>query len=75
MLSSFFWGYTATQIPGGWLSDKYGGEVMLTLSATGFAISTVAVPVFLTFAPLHTFVKPMLLVIVCRICLGIAQGL
>ena len=26
ILSSFFWGYTLLQIPGGWLADRYGGK-------------------------------------------------
>ena len=27
--SAFFWGYAFTQIPGGWLSSKYGGKAVL----------------------------------------------
>ena len=27
--SAFFWGYAFTQIPGGWLAQKYGGKLVL----------------------------------------------
>ena len=29
VLSSFFYGYLATQVLGGWLADRYGGKVVL----------------------------------------------
>ena len=29
MSSSFFWGYVATQVLGGWLSQKVGGKVVI----------------------------------------------
>ena len=31
ILSSFFWGYVITHIPGGLLSEKYGGKWTLSL--------------------------------------------
>ena len=27
--SSFFWGYTLTQLPGGWISSKIGGKSVI----------------------------------------------
>lgn len=34
VLSSFFWGYILTQIPGGQLAKKFGGKIMLLVSIT-----------------------------------------
>ena len=51
MLSAFFWSYALAQVPSGWLTDRFGARLMLTLYvllwslftaltglATGFAI-------------------------------------
>src|SRR4051812_16633040 len=29
--SAFFWAYALAQVPAGWLSDRYGGRLMLSL--------------------------------------------
>ncbi len=31
IISFFFWSYALGQIPAGWLSDRYGGRIMLTI--------------------------------------------
>ena len=31
MLSAFFWTYALGQVPGGWLADRFGARVMLTI--------------------------------------------
>ncbi|KAJ8300487.1 hypothetical protein KUTeg_022006, partial [Tegillarca granosa] len=45
ILASFFYGYTVTQIPGGWLADKFGGKKVLGIGLLISAISTIILPV------------------------------
>lgn len=44
VLSSFFWGYTLTQVMGGYWSDKYGGQKVILLSAIGWSLITFWMP-------------------------------
>lgn len=44
VLSSFFWGYTLTQVFGGYCSDKYGGEEVILLAAIGWSLVTFWMP-------------------------------
>jgi len=44
MLGAFFFGYLCTQIPGGYLSDHYGGSVFLGLGVLGTAALTLLTP-------------------------------
>ncbi|KAJ8680594.1 hypothetical protein QAD02_016381 [Eretmocerus hayati] len=44
ILSSFFWGYTMTQVLGGYLSDRIGGHRILWVAATGWGLSTFLLP-------------------------------
>ncbi|XP_048745499.2 sialin-like isoform X1 [Ostrea edulis] len=66
ILGSFFWGYLATQIPGGWVAAKFGGKRVLGL---GMAICS-----------LCTFVTPIaaqtnyIFLLVVRVLMGIASG-
>ncbi|XP_060064477.1 sialin-like [Ylistrum balloti] len=67
ILSSFFYGYVATQIPGGWLAGKFGGKQLFGLS--------VLIPGILTiFTPLVTKLGADAL-IVTRVLEGLAEGL
>ena len=34
--SSFFWGYTLTQLPGGYISTKIGGAKVLAAGGVGY---------------------------------------
>lgn len=43
ILSSFFYGYVVTQIPGGWLSERLGGKHLF-----GFAVLITAILTLLT---------------------------
>ena len=44
--SSFFWGYTLTQLPGGYLSSKLGGKVVLWSAVILFSLGTFLGPAF-----------------------------
>ena len=71
-MSSFFWGYTATQIVGGWLSDRFGGEFVLGSAAVGWSLCTLAIP-FVPFLPLF-FISPTVAIILSRVITGLLQG-
>lgn len=45
ILSSFYWGYITTQIPGGILSQRFGGKHVLTIGLVSAAICTLATPI------------------------------
>ena len=45
ILSSFFYGYIVTQIPGGWLAGYYGGKRVFAAGMLATAIATLLVPV------------------------------
>jgi len=51
IFSSFFWGYFLLQLPGGWLSDKFGGGRLLFGSSLLWAVFT-----FLTAIPSNLIV-------------------
>jgi ACS family sodium-dependent inorganic phosphate cotransporter-like MFS transporter 5 len=42
ILSAYFYGYILTQIPGGWLSMKYGGKIVLAASMFAGSLLTIA---------------------------------
>lgn len=45
ILGAFFWGYVITHIPGGILSEKFGGKYTLGLGILSTAIFTIITPV------------------------------
>ncbi|KAK3104920.1 hypothetical protein FSP39_013216 [Pinctada imbricata] len=45
LTASFFYGYIITQIPGGWLADRYGGKRVFGYAMLISAISTLLMPV------------------------------
>ncbi|MBI3410721.1 MAG: MFS transporter [Planctomycetes bacterium] len=40
VLESFFWAYAVGQLPAGWLSDRFGARLMLTLFLAGWSALT-----------------------------------
>jgi MFS family permease len=52
VLSSFFWGYIFTQIPGGYLAQKYGGKVVLGTGVLIASVATISTPFFASVLPL-----------------------
>ncbi|XP_071570442.1 voltage-gated purine nucleotide uniporter SLC17A9-like isoform X2 [Temnothorax nylanderi] len=49
ILSSFFWGYTLTQVASGYISDKIGGQRVLWISALGWSATTFLMPEIIEF--------------------------
>lgn len=73
ILSSFFWGYCLSQIFGGYLSDKYGGQRIIFVSSVWWSIITIAMPsIFDLSSYFPTFSLPF--VVFIRIINGALQG-
>ncbi|XP_017880965.1 solute carrier family 17 member 9 [Ceratina calcarata] len=73
VLSSFFWGYTLTQVASGYISDKIGGQKVLLISALGWSMTTFFMPeVIELFSKNDTSV---LLVAIVRMINGAFQGM
>lgn len=66
VLASFFWGYLITEIPGGWLSMRFGSKMVILI---GVAVSSVATLLMPIGAKGHYAI-----LIVLRIIAGLAQG-
>jgi len=47
MLSSFFWGYIVTQVPGGYIAQRYGAKLLLLVGLASCAILTLLTPLSL----------------------------
>lgn len=67
ILSSFYWGYIITHIPGGILVEKFGGKLTLL-----FGIAATSVLTILT--PLSISMGGSTLLIVNRVVMGLCQG-
>ncbi|XP_029468172.1 solute carrier family 17 member 9 isoform X2 [Rhinatrema bivittatum] len=70
VLGSFFWGYCLTQIIGGHLSDKVGGEKVLLLSASAWGLLTAITPLIA-----HLTSVPLLFLTILRFLMGLLQGM
>ena len=44
VLSSFFYGYLATQVLGGWFADRYGGKIVLSCGVLLWSLFTFVTP-------------------------------
>lgn len=69
VLGGFFWGYCITQILGGHISDKIGGERVLIISALSWGVITSATPLLATLSP-----RALFLMTVARFLMGLLQG-
>lgn len=72
ILSSFFWGYCLTQIFGGYLSDKLGGQKIIFISSIFWSIITIAMPTFFELSSYFTLSLPFIVFV--RILNGAMQG-
>ena len=64
ILSSFFWGYTLLQIPGGWLADRYGGKKILGTGVLWWSFFTMITPFATTITTMAVF----------RALMGLGEG-
>lgn len=73
ILSSFFWGYCLTQICGGYLSDKLGGQRIIFISSVIWSIITIAMPNFFELSSYFPSLSLPFIVFV-RVLNGAMQG-
>ncbi|KAK5646081.1 hypothetical protein RI129_004545 [Pyrocoelia pectoralis] len=66
VLSSFFYGYIVTQVPGGWLAAKYGGKYIYGIGTAATGVLTIISP----FAAKQSYY----LFIVVRVLEGLFEG-
>ena len=64
LMSAFFWTYTVSQIPVGWLAERYGAHRILAAGLTLWASATILVGFVHTFAAL----------LVLRLMLGLGES-
>jgi sugar phosphate permease len=55
LLAAFFWSYALTQVPAGWLSDRFGARRMLSLYILLWSLFTGLMGVFVIFSALLLF--------------------
>ena len=64
MLSAFFWTYALGQVPAGWLTDRFGSRIMLTLYVLLWSLLTALTGLATGFA----------LLLLMRVAFGFAQA-
>ncbi|KAK7145966.1 hypothetical protein R3I93_013632 [Phoxinus phoxinus] len=69
VMGAFFWGYCFTQVLGGHASDRIGGERVLLLSTSSWAVLTAITPLLTKIGP-----RPLVTMTVTRFLLGVMQG-
>lgn len=67
ILSSFYWGYVITHLPGGMLAERFGGKYTLGLGMLSTAIFTLLTPVVTKWSEATGL-------IVLRILMGLGEG-
>lgn len=72
VLSSFFWGYTLTQVLGGYLSDRYGAERVLLAAGLGWGFITFWFHRLVNVFSDHA--KALNFVVMVRVLWGACQG-
>ncbi|XP_067208729.1 voltage-gated purine nucleotide uniporter SLC17A9 [Linepithema humile] len=73
ILSSFFWGYTLTQVASGYISDRIGGHKVLWISALGWSTTTFFMPEIIEFFSSDD--SSIFLIVMLRIVNGAFQGM
>jgi ACS family sodium-dependent inorganic phosphate cotransporter len=62
--SAFFWGFTLSHLPGGWLADRFGGRRVLGAGTLGWSLATAVTPLAGGLGPLAAV----------RVALGLGEG-
>lgn len=55
--SSFFWGYALSQLPGGWLAQRFTGKKVLRAGVLIWSLATAAVPAAAGYMPALLFTR------------------
>ncbi|XP_068081205.1 vesicular glutamate transporter 1 [Anabrus simplex] len=66
VLSSFFYGYIITQIPGGWLATQIGGKRLFGMGIAATAVLTILTPAFANTS--------LYLLVLARVLEGLFEG-
>ncbi|XP_046728316.1 solute carrier family 17 member 9 isoform X2 [Silurus meridionalis] len=69
VLGVFYWGYCFTQVLGGYVSDKIGGERVLIISTSSWAVMTAITPLLVNLG-----LPPLITITVARFLMGVLQG-
>jgi MFS family permease len=64
VISAFFLGYAAMQVPGGWLADRFGSKYVIV----------VAIAMWSVFTVMTSFAWSLLSLIVIRLVFGLTEG-
>ncbi|KAL5009865.1 hypothetical protein ScPMuIL_012170 [Solemya velum] len=67
ILGAFFWGYTIMQIPGGWLSERFGPRKVIACGMFPVALLTIISPFFAKGSPY--------LLLVGRVVIGMGEAM
>jgi sugar phosphate permease len=64
VISAFFLGYAAMQIPGGWLADRFGSKYVIVLAIAAWSVFTV----------MTSFAWSLASLVVIRLIFGLTEG-
>ncbi|XP_053987943.1 putative inorganic phosphate cotransporter isoform X1 [Hylaeus volcanicus] len=67
ILSSFYWGYVVTHLPGGMLSERFGGKHSLGLGILATAVFTLITPVVVDYGEATGLIA-------VRVLMGLCEG-
>ena len=73
VLSIFFWGYSFTQVLGGWLSDTYSSQIVLVYSCFAWIVLTFITPIIVN-PDYAFFMSPTSALLLLRFLFGALQG-
>ena len=73
VLSAFFWGYMMTQVLGGYVSDRVGGERVMLVASVLWSSVTLCTPWLIQMSAYTS--HSLYFVVPFRILLGVSQGM